>query len=379
MSRKRRKRPRKPPGAPPGTLVPDADAPKPVIHVIAFGPDGHVEEQITDLSAIPRFLERWPVTWINVDGLGDVPTITKIGQFLGLHPLALEDAVHVNQRPKVDQYDNHLFIVARMAAASAPLETEQLSLFVGRQFVVTFQEGRPGDCFGPLRERLRHGAGPVRAGGADYLAYGLLDAVIDGYFPVLEALGERLEDLEETVLARPGPHIVGQVHAARRDLLTLRRAVWPLREALNVLLRDVSAWLSDDTRLHLRDCYDHTVRIIDFVETYRELGADLMDLYLSSISYRMGEVMKVLTIISTLFIPLTFISSIYGMNFHTDASPLNMPELAWRWGYPAVLIVMAAVCVGMLLYFRRKGWLGAPASPGGGSALDADSPASDRA
>ena len=359
--RKSRKRP--PPGSPPGTLLGDPSAPKPVINVIAYSSDGCKEQAIQDVAELREYLGHWPVTWINVEGLGGVQTIERLADLLGLHRLAVEDTVNTHQRAKVEHYPNQLFMVAHMADYHESLETEQLSLFLGKNFVVTFQEGRPGDPFNPVRERIRHAVGHVRQSGADHLAYCLIDAVIDGYFPVLETTGERLEDLEAEILTRPTGRTASGVHQIKRELMTLRRTIWPLREAMNSLVRDPSPLVTDETRLYLRDCYDHTVRIIDFIETYRELGSDLMDLYLSRISLRMTEVMKVLTIIATIFIPLTFISSIYGMNFHTELSPWNMPELTWYLGYPFALSLMAAMALGMLTYFRRKGWLGSPAEP----------------
>jgi len=362
MSRKKRHK-RPPPGAPPGTLVADPSAPRPVISVIAYSSDECMEQTIQDTAALREYLDRWPVTWINVDGLGDVQTIARLADILDLHRLAVEDTVNTHQRAKVEHYRNHLFMVVHMATYENSLETEQLSLFLGKNFVVTFQEGRPGDPFKPVRERIRQAVGHVRQSGADHLAYCLIDAVIDGYFPVLETTGERLENLEDEILARPTGGTASRVHQIKRDLMTLRRTIWPLREAMNSLLRDPSPLVTDETRLYLRDCYDHTVRIIDFIETYRELGSDLMDLYLSSISQRMTEVMKVLTIIATVFIPLTFISSIYGMNFQTERSPWNMPELTWYLGYPFALGIMAAMAFGMLFYFRRQGWFGSPAEP----------------
>lgn len=357
MSRRKRRRYHKPPGTAPGTLIADPDASKPVLRVMAFDGEHCVESKDATLDRLSACLAQYPVTWANVEGLGDVELVARLGEMLHLHPLALEDAVNVHQRPKVEQYEDHLFITARMATVNRTFDTEQVSLFVGERFVLTFQEGRPGDPFEPIRERIRKGGIHARRVTPDYLAYCLLDAVIDGYFPLLETLGERMESLEDEILDRPHAEVVSRIHEAKRDLLTLRRAVWPLREAINALIRDAGSMISDETRLHLRDCYDHTVRIIDFVETYREVGADLMDLYLSAVNQRMSEVMKVLTIMSTIFIPLTFISSIYGMNFSTEASPLNMPELLWYWGYPAVLCVMAVVAVSMLLFFRRRGWL----------------------
>jgi magnesium transporter len=330
---------------------------------MAFGPEGFIEQTIDDPASIRELLTRWPVTWINVEGLGDVDTIARLAEILGLHRLAVEDAVNTHQRAKVEVYREHLFIVSHMATFDGQLDTEQLSLFLGRNYVVTLQHGRPGDPFNMVRDRIRNAGGQMRELGADYLAYALLDAVIDGYFPVLETIGERLEGMEDEILTHPSGRIASCVHQTKRDLMTLRRATWPLREALNSLLREPNPLIHEETRLYLRDCYDHAVRIIDFVETYRELGSDLMDLYLSSINQRMTEVMKVLTIIATIFIPLTFISSIYGMNFDVSRSPWNMPELVWYFGYPFALGMMGIVAVGMLFYFRRKGWIGANGEP----------------
>lgn len=338
----------------------DPAAKKPVLRVMAYSPTEYLEQGITDVSQLREILDRWPVTWIDVEGVGDAQVVKQLGDLLALHSLALEDAVHMHQRAKIEQYDNHLFIVARTVLMNHSIETEQVSLFVGAKFVLTFQEDRPGDPFEPVRVRIRKAASRIRGTGADYLAYTLIDAIIDSYFPVLEMLGERMEDLEDEILLRPSTNAVKRIHETKRELLTLRRAVWPLREAMNTLVRDEMPLIGNETRLHLRDCYDHAVRIIDFVETYRELGADLMDLYLSSVSQRMSEVMKVLTIISTIFIPLTFIAGLYGMNFNTERSPWNMPELNWYWGYPLVIVTMAVISIAMLLFFIRKGWL-APA------------------
>lgn len=342
----------------PGVLVPPPEAHATTLRVMAYGPDSFVEETVHDVEHLGALARQWPVTWINVDGLRDIQLIERVGAIFGLHRLAVEDAVHVHQRAKVEQYPTHLFIVARMSHWNGQLETEQVSLFLGEGFVISCQEGLPGDAFDPVRERIRKGTGLMRFSGADYLTYALLDGVIDGYFPLLEELGERLEQLEDEILASPRPAAVARLHAMKRDLLTLRRAVWPLREATSSLMRDANRLIGDETRVHLRDCYDHTVRIIDFIETDRELSSDLMDLYLSSINQRMTEVMKVLTIIATVFIPLTFISSIYGMNFDTSRSPWNMPELEWYFGYPFALALMGATALGLVAYFRWKGWLG---------------------
>jgi magnesium transporter len=345
------------PGTAPGTLNVDPESPRPDMNVIAYGPGGLVEQRITSPDELQGILEKWPVCWLNVDGLGDARTLEELAQIFAIHPLAMEDVVNVHQRSKVDQYGERTFIVTHMVLLADHFETEQLSLVLGPNFVVSFQE-RPGwDCLEPVRERIRKSASKMLDSGPGYLAYALLDAVIDHYFPVLEGFGERLEILEDRIVTEPDRAVVAEIHEVKRELLHLRRVIWPQREALNTLVRDEIPHITAETRLYFRDCYDHAVRIIDLVETYREVCSDLMDLYLSSVSNRMNEVMKVLTVISTLFIPLTFIVGVYGMNFNT-ASPWNMPELNWKFGYPICLGVMLVISIGQLIFFRHKGWIG---------------------
>jgi magnesium transporter len=326
-----------------------------VMRAIAYHGNDFVEHEIRRPEDVAELLQNWPVTWLNVAGLGDAQTIDELGSLFGLHPLALEDVVNVHQRAKVDQYGEHLFVVARMPRENEGLATEQVSVFVGKNFVLTFIEDA-GDSFEPVRTRLRAG-GRLREAGPAYLTYSLLDAVIDAYFPVVESFAERLDKLEDRVTMRPSRGAIAEIHAAKHSLRLLRRILWPLREAVNSLIRDPSPLMDDDTRVHLRDCYDHLVQIIDLLETYRELCSDLTDLYLSSLSNRMNEVMKVLTIIATIFMPLSFITGLYGMNFHTGTSPWNMPELNWRFGYFYALGLMSLTALAMLWYFRRKGWL----------------------
>ena len=347
------------PGAVPGTLEIDPGAPFPKIHVIGFSPETIKEKEITDTAELSTFLETWPLTWVNVDGLGDSATLLALAEIFQIHKLALEDVVHVHQRSKVDVYDNNLFVVARMASVlNGVLETEQLSIFLGDGYIVTFQE-REGDCLEPVRERIRKGKGRIRNSGADYLAYAVLDAVVDAWFPVLEDYGESLQRLEDTILERPDNQTVSSIHRVKRDLLEMRRTVWPTRETVNSLMRE-NEFIQPDTNLYLRDCYDHVIQIMDMMESYRDMASGLMELYLSSLSNRMNEIMKVLTIIATIFIPLTFIAGIYGMNFNPDASPWNMPELNWRYGYLFFWVIMAVIGGAMALFFRRRGWLGSP-------------------
>jgi magnesium transporter len=343
------------PGARLETLAALSDTAPPVMRAIAYHGDDFVEKQLSQPQEVVELLEKWPVTWLNVAGLGNADAIDQLGRIFGLHPLALEDVVHVHQRAKVEQYGEQLFVVARMPRENEALATEQVSMFIGKNFVLTCIED-PGDSFEPVRTRLR-GGGRLREAGPGYLTYSLLDAVIDAYFPVVEAFAERLDKLEDRVTTRPSRRAIAEIHSAKHGLRSLRRILWPLREAVNSLIRDPSPLIDDDTRVHLRDCYDHLVQIIDLLETYRELCSDLTDLYLSSLSNRMNEVMKVLTIIATIFMPLSFITGLYGMNFHTNDSPWNMPELSWRYGYFYSLGLMALTLLAMLWYFHRKGWL----------------------
>ncbi len=357
-SRRSRKR-RNLPGTSPGTLVVDPEAPRPVLHVLAFGPDGVDEAAPRTVAELAALRGRRPVTWVNVDGLGDAAVLEQLGAEFGLHRLALEDVVNTHQRAKLERYEGHHFLVLRMADGdgASGLGTEQLGLFFGPGFVLTFQE-RAGDCFDPVRQRVRGGQGRIRASGADYLAYALLDSVIDAYFPVVEAAGERLELLEDDVLAGRARDLLPRIHGIRRDLLVMRRALWPLREAVSLLQREEEAAVTPETRVHLRDVYDHVINLLDMLENLREIAAGLMELHLTAVSKRMNEVMQVLTVISTIFMPLTFIVGVYGMNFDPDSSPWNMPELRWRWGYPFAIAVMVGTVVAMLLFFRRRGWLG---------------------
>ena len=337
-------------GAPPGTLVADPQARPPRVHIIAYGPESCHEEDIEDPQAIRPFIEQWPVVWVNVDGLGGGEVLGRLGEVFGLHGLAMEDVMNVPQRAKVEQYGDTLFAVAHMLSLDGELQTEQLSLFLAGKAVITFQE-RPGDCLDPVRNRIRQGLGRIRSAGADYLTYALLDTVIDHYFPVLEEYGERLEALEDQVVRQAGVEVVSQIRQSKRELLMFRRIAWPQRDAINSLLHEETPLITPETRTYLRDCYDHVTRVIDVLETYRELASDLMAMHLSIISNQMNAVMKILTVMATIFIPLTFIAGVYGMNFE------RMPELKWRWGYPAIMFLMAAIFVGMIVYFRRKKWV----------------------
>lgn len=349
------------PGAPPGTLVADPALPRPIVHVLCYGPDEYEEHELRDTDKIAgqchQWDERWAVTWIHVEGLGDASVIEELGEAYGLHRLALEDVLHVQQRPKVERYGDFLFIVARMVERAEKISTEQLCIFLGRNFVVSFEE-RPDSIMGIVRNRLKNNQGVLRNRGADMLAYALLDLAQDSYFPVLEDFDAQLETLEDDVIQRPTNENLMRIYDFKRNLLRLRHDVWPQREAINSLFHQSGNLISDETRMYLRDCYDHAVQIYDLLEHYRDLAAGLIDIHLSSINNRMNDVMRVLTIIATLFIPLSFIASLYGMNFNTGTSPLNMPELNWYWGYPFALGVMSLTAAVLIWFFRHKGWIG---------------------
>lgn len=345
-----------PPGATPGMMIAPAMACQPVINVIAYGGDTLVEQQGVAVEAIPALRSQHAVTWVDVVGLGSVDVIAAIGAQFGLHRLALEDVLNTHQRPKAEEFDDHIFFVTRMFRPEAATRTEQVAIFLGDGFVVSFQE-QAGDCLEPVRGRIRQGRGRIRNKAADYLCYALLDAVVDDYFPVLERYGEELEVLEDDVISHSRTEQIGQLHELKRELLSVRRAVWPHREMVNAVIRDENPLIAEETRPYLRDVYDHTVQLMDIVETYREIASGLVDVYMSSVSARLNEIMKVLTIIATIFIPLGFIASLYGMNFDRT-SPWNMPELGWRFGYPFSLLLMGGVLIGLIVYFRRQGWLG---------------------
>ncbi|MCA9669073.1 MAG: magnesium/cobalt transporter CorA [Myxococcales bacterium] len=354
---RRRRRPPKPVGAPPGTLIASIDAAETSLEVFGIGADEIVHKRGVSLEELQKLRSKWSLIWINVIGLRDVALVERVGNEVGLHKLALEDTLNVGQRPKVELYGDHAQVVLRSYKLDDTLLTEQISVFFGKGYVVTFQEFE-GDYFEPIRERLREGRGRVRTGGAAYLAYTLIDTMVDAYFPIFESYGERLHELEERIMDDANPSMLREVRAAKRNLLALRRGLWPLREAFARLERDGQELVDETTRLYLRDTYDHVVQLLDILETYRELAGSLLDIYLTTISNRTAEVSKVLTIIATIFIPLSFIAGLYGMNFDGAKSTLNMPELRWQYGYLYALGLMVCVAGAMMTFFWRKGWIG---------------------
>lgn len=354
VSRLIKKSPKKP-GTAPGTLVHvgEKKIEKARISIIDYDEQNLEEKEVKAIEECFPFKDKPTITWVNIDGLHDVEMIGKIGKHFDVHPLVLESIVNTGQRPKMEDFDNHIFIVLKMLYYDDKIDDiveEQFSLILGSNFVITFQE-RIGDVFNPVRERIRK-TPRVRMLHSDYLAYALVDAVVDGYFAILEKLGDRIEELEEELLAHPTPEALQTIYHLKRKLISLRRSVWPLREVIARLERGDSDLIHVTTAMYFRDVYDHTIQVIDTVESFRDMVSGMMDTYLSSLSNRMNEVMKVLTLIATIFIPLTFIAGIYGMNFG------HMPELQWSWSYPLGFWLIIVVIAGFLIVmFKRRRWL----------------------
>jgi len=329
----------------------DVSRSRPVTVTVIDYDESRFSEQTYTLPESQLPVLRRGVTWIDVDGVHNTGVIQAVGDAVGIHPLTLEDIANTHQRPKIEDYGDYLYVAVRMIApGDGEFHSEQVSLVLGRDYVVSFQE-EPGDVFERIRERLHAGAGRLRSVGPDHLFHALLDAIVDGYFAVIEELGERIETVEEEVVADPDRETLQAIYALKRSLIVLRRSVWPLREAVAQLERGESPLIGEQTLVYFRDVYDHTIEVAETVETYRDMMSGTLDVYLSSQSSRMNEIMKVLTIIATIFIPLTFIAGVYGMNFS------HMPGIGHPLGYSAALASMAAVAAAMLLYFRKKGWI----------------------
>lgn len=356
-----------PPGSSPATLHPhlvDGQPRKPAIQIISYDAERMEEHELRSIAEFDTLIQPKRVTWINIDGLGDVEALTELGRRYRIHPLALEDVLNTGQRPKLEIAPDYVFLVAQMfyQQAGDGFRVEQVSLFLAKNLVITVQEEGDYDAFDPIRERLRAGRGALRGGKADYLAYALLDSMIDHYYPVLDAIGEAIDELEDELLEKPSREMVVSLHEYKRSLTLMRRHVWPLREVVNGLYHDSSGFVTQPTKVFLRDCYDHTVQLMDHVDSYKEITTGLMELYHSSVGLRTNEVMRVLTVITSIFIPLTFIVGIYGMNFAPESAageklPLNMPELYQPHGYVVVMGVMLLIAVVQLVLFRRMKWL----------------------
>jgi magnesium transporter len=347
-----------PPGTPPGTLVRGAEKPAIPSRLSIIWYDGKNLEEIPEATVADcqTFRDRPGVLWIHLQGLGNLELLQELGQYLQLHPLALEDVVEGRAPIKVEDYGVYLFMVTRLLGIDDGVTSEQISLFLGPRFLLGIQESST-DHFAVIRQRLRREQGLIRQYGSDFLAYALLDIVVDSWFPVLETMGEQLEELEDRVTEQPDGKVMEQIQGLRRIFFRLRRLIWPLRETINTLLRQETQLITDHTRLYLRDCYDHAFQVLELLESYRDMTAGIIELYLSSLSMRLNEIMKVLTLFATIFIPITFITGLYGMNFNPKASPWNMPELDWRFGYPFVLGLIAVVATSLFIYFRRKKWI----------------------
>jgi magnesium transporter len=342
-------------GLPPGTLVHVGEKKVESVRItlIDYDKESFQEKQVTGIEECLKLKDTPTVSWINIDGLHDIELLENLGEGFDLHPLVLEDILSTGQRPKFEDHEKHIFVVLKMLSFSEEnqsVEAEQVSLILGPNYVISFQE-RIGDVFEQLRKRIRNAKGRIRKMGPDYLAYALLDAIVDNYFVILEKFGEKIESMEEEVIGNPTERIVQQIHSLKKEMIFLRKSIWPLRELIRGLQTSESSLINETTDIYMRDVYDHTIQIIDTIESFRDMVSGMLDIYLSSLSNRMNAVMKVLTIIATLFIPLTFVAGIYGMNFK------YMPELEWRWSYPIVWFIMIMVAVVMLCYFKRKKWL----------------------
>jgi magnesium transporter len=349
------KKPAHAPGTSPGTLVPapEKKSAKSRITLIAYDQDHYLKREIASIDEALPLKDSPSVTWINIDGLHDIALIESIGRQFGIHPLTQEDIVNLGQRPKAEDFDDYIYIVFKMLSyrdGMDQIESEQVSLILGSNFLISFQEV-PGDVMAPVRERIEKGKGRIRKAGCGYLAYALIDSVVDHYFLVLEAFGEKIEALEAELLSDPTPNSLQHLYAMKRDVIFFRKQVWPIREMLNRLVKEESPLIDKSVDVFISDVYDHTIQIIDTIESFRDLMAGLLDIYLSTISNRMNAIMKMLTIMATIFIPLTFIAGIYGMNFD------YMPELKWHWAYPALWAIFISIFVGMLAWFKHKKWL----------------------
>lgn len=347
-----------PPGTPPGTLARHERIASMPLRISLIDYDEHHWQEVADIAPneCKTYLDKPTVTWIHLQGHVEPELMQQFGELLNLHALVMEDVLNTGQRPKTESYDNQLFVIMSLPAlAGQTVTTEQLSIIAADNYIVSFYAGEH-DPFEPLRKRLRNGHGRIRQLGAGYLLYALLDLTIDQGFPVLETLGEQIEKLEAAILRTADKRSLNTLHYVKRELLVLRRMLWPQREVINGLIVSEHKLIADTTKLYLRDCYDHTIQIMELIEAYREMAASMLDIYLSSVSNRLNETMRVLTVIATLFIPPTLLASIYGMNFDRNAGRWNMPELGWPFGYPLFWLLTIVMIVLMLVYFRRKKW-----------------------
>ena len=350
--------PRRDPTAPPGTLTAGPEAEPTRIRIVAYGPREVVERRELTPGGIRALQERFPVVWVSLAGAGDAEAFRRVGDVFGLHALALEDMMSAHQRPKAEDYDEHLLVVLRHPKTATRLQLLQVGLAVGPGFVLTVEEGA-SDTFEPIRQRIQSGRGAIRSRGADYLVHAIVDNTLDEFLPLVEHYRDQLELIEERIFLRPDERAIVELHSLRHDLYALRRVLTSMRDAIAALARSGGTTMSDATRVYLRDGQDHASQLLDSVDACRELSISLAELYDSRLNQRMNDIIKLLTLISTVFIPLSFIAGVYGMNFETDASSWNMPELRWRYGYLFALGLMGCTTLGLLWFFHRKGWLSA--------------------
>lgn len=347
------------PGSLPGTLEFEENATPSKLILLDYTENKTEFRELTTPEEGLFYLNHPSVSWVNVLGLGSQEIWQGVGRVFKLHPLALEDVVNVPQRPKVEDYGQYLVVITqkvRLKEQAKGFYIEQVSLILGNHYLLTVEENHQGDALRQVRDRIQMGKGIIRTQGADYLMYSILDAIVDGFFPVLEAYGDRIHDLEQEVITHPSRKTLRTLYRIRRELLALRRQIWPLRDAIKLLVRHPNSLIGQDVQIELRDCYDHTLQVMDLVETYRELTSEIMNVYFSSVGNKTNEIMKVLTVIATIFNPLTFVVGVYGMNFNPEASPWNMPELNWAWGYPLVWGIMLSISGGLIYLFWRWGW-----------------------
>jgi len=341
-------------GMPPGTILHVGlhRSEKAKIKMLCYRGDNWVENEFDQVNELIKQRDTEEICWIHISGIHVIDVIENIGATFHIHSLILEDIVNTNQRPKIEDNKEYLYIVIKMIHCydNKKVEFEQLSLIVGHNYVLSFQENE-NDTFDQIRDRIKSTTGKIRTKGSDYLAYALLDCVVDHYYIALEYLGEKIETLEDKIMLDPKPQVLKEIHTLKNEMLFVRKAVWPLREIINALARGDSLLFKEDTLIYIRDVYDHMIQVIDTIEMYRDMVTGMLDIYLSNVSFKLNEVMKVLTIIATIFIPLTFIVGLYGMNFK------YMPELEWEWGYPAILLIMAVISGCMIIFFRRKKWI----------------------
>jgi magnesium transporter len=340
-------------GLPPGSLIHigEEKTTDVKIKVIDYYQDQIEEKEIKNIEECFPYKDKKSITWINIDGVHKAEIFEKIGKYYGIHSLVLEDIMNTGQRPKIEDFDSYIYIVLKMLnMESKEISSKQISIIIGDNFVISFQEGMD-DVFNAIRDRIRNNKGRIRKMGADYLAYSLMDAIVDNYYIILESISEKIENIEDEVITNPTPVTIQTIHSLKRELIMLRKSIWPLREVVNGFHKTESSLIKKSSLIYIRDLYDHTIQVMDIIETFRDMNSGMLDIYMSSISNKMNEVMKVLTIFAAIFIPLTFVAGIYGMNFD------YMPELTWYWGYPLILTIMISMVIVMLFYFRRKSWL----------------------